>query len=113
MDRYLVKYTVNFPDHNIALEEEMEVDTDDPEIAKAYVKSLYDDDECNVVEIPQSILDRQSGYGKTDLFFDSVHLQHSWPPIFVSKNPIAKTEKLVGLAYMYPDPPGGPCVGVG
>ena len=77
MDRYLVKYTVNFPDHNIALEEEMEVETDDPEIAKAYVKSLYDDDECNVIEIPQSILDRQSGYGETDLFFDSVHLQHS------------------------------------
>ena len=77
MDRYLVKYTVNFPDHNIALEEEMEVETDDPEIAKAYVRSLYDDNECKVVEIPQSILDSKSGYGETDLFFDSVHRQYS------------------------------------
>ena len=77
MDRYLVKYTVNFPDHNIVVEEEMEVETDDPSIAKAYVKSLYEDDESNVVAIPQSILDSETGYGNTDLFFDNVLLLNS------------------------------------
>ena len=36
MDRYLVKYTVNFPDHNIALEEEMVAERMTPaDISKA------------------------------------------------------------------------------
>ena len=78
MDRYVVKYTVNFRDHRIALEEEMEVETDGPKIARAYIKSLYEEDESNVVEIPQSILDSESGYGETDLFFDGGRPQYSW-----------------------------------
>ena len=78
MDRYLVKYTVNFSDHNIAVEEEMEVETDDPEIARAYIRSLFETDESNIVEIPEFIYIKGTGYGKTDLFIDSVHLQYSW-----------------------------------
>lgn len=77
MDRYLVKYTVNFSDHNIAVEEEMEVETDDPEIASAYIRSLFETDESNIVEIPECIYIKGTGYGKTDLFIDSVHLQYS------------------------------------
>lgn len=89
MTKYLVKYTVTFVQQSISVSDEMEVedgqiyvDADeendlkvtDEKGAEGYVLSLYNDNEDNVIIIPQSIWDSKDGLTDTNLSIDSVSI---------------------------------------
>ncbi len=86
---YLIKYTVRFVQQNSEVSDEMEVengtffiDDEDRNIkvnseedAKGYIRSLYHDNEDNVVIIPQSVWDSNDGLVDTELIIDSVDIK--------------------------------------
>ena len=86
---YLVKYTVYFVQQDMKVSDELEVkngDTfydfeenkelqvKDEESAKKYIKSIYSENEDNLVIIPQSIWDSEDGLTDTELTIESIEI---------------------------------------
>ena len=86
---YLVKYTVYFVQQDMKVSDELEVNNGDifydfeenkelkikdEESAKKYIKSIYSENEDNLVIIPQSIWDSEDGLTDTELTIDSIEI---------------------------------------
>ena len=86
---YLLKYTVYFVQQDMKVSDELEVNNGDifydfeenkelkvkdEESAKKYIKSIYSENEDNLVIIPQSIWDSEDGLTDTELTIDSIEI---------------------------------------
>ena len=86
---YLVKYTVYFVQQDMKVSDELEVNNGDifydfeenkelkikdEESAKKYIKSIYSENEDNLVIIPQSVWDSEEGLTDTELTIDSIEI---------------------------------------
>ena len=86
---YLVKYTVYFVQQDMKVSDELEVNNGDifydfeenkelkikdEESAKKYIKSIYSENEDNLVIIPQSVWDSEDGLTDTELTIDSIEI---------------------------------------
>lgn len=86
---YLVKYTVYFVQQDMKVSDELEVkngdifydfeedkelQVKDEESAKKYIKSIYSENEDNLVIIPQSIWDSEDGLTDTELTIESIKI---------------------------------------
>ena len=86
---YLVKYTVYFVQQDMKVSDELEVNNGDifydfeenkelkvkdKESAKKYIKSIYSENEDNLVIIPQSVWDSEEGLTDTELTIDSIEI---------------------------------------
>ena len=86
---YLIKYTVYFVQQDMKVYDELEVNNGDifydfeenkelkvkdEESAKKYIKSIYSENEDNLVIIPQSIWDSEDGLTDTELTIDSIEI---------------------------------------
>ena len=86
---YLVKYTVYFVQQDMKVSDELEVNNGDifydfeenkelnikdEESAKKYIKSIYSENEDNLVIIPQSVWDSDDGLTDTELTIDSIEI---------------------------------------
>ena len=84
---FLVKYTITFSQQDISVSSEKYVqdgkfiydESNDEDItvtdqnsAEQYVLSLYNDNEENLVSIPQAVLDSEEGLQDTEISIDSV-----------------------------------------
>ena len=86
---YLVKYTVYFVQQDMKVSDELKVNNGDifydfeenkelkvkdEESAKKYIKSIYSENEDNLVIIPQSVWDSEDGLTDTELTIDSIEI---------------------------------------
>ena len=86
---YLVKYSVYFVQQDMKVSDELEVNNGDifydfeenkelkvkdEESAKKYIKSIYSENEDNLVIIPQSVWDSEDGLTDTELTIDSIEI---------------------------------------